>query len=390
MRWVPWLAVLAVGLMLAGRATRRGPAPQPSRRAHRAPDRAEPAPFAPRLHMPFARGVVVQCVQGNGSDEGRTHSLPQNLHALDFANRVLEEVPIVAAAGGTVAHVVSGAGDDPRAGGGYGNQVRVMHAHGWFTLYAHLDQVEVAVGDRVAAGQRLGTMGRTGLAGDRHLHFSLHQGVVDAPGVPPTREMPELITGSFGPSDPSLDVVFAPRRSRDLRCSVTGQPWSGSLYGSENDGRRTLLGAPPPELASEFVSAAQALGRSVSRRARLWRFSTEVPRTTPEDARRFLAPLLGEAEDDPVFRYAWAVEVEIPSGRWEEAERHLAAAHRLVERPQLFEPWIRGWVENQRGMMALSHGDREGAQAHFARAEELFPDPTVTAFARKHLDAAHP
>jgi hypothetical protein len=73
--------------------------------------RSRPDPEAPegfRLRMPFPAGVVVLCAQGNGSAPGRTHSLPQNLHALDFSNRAMSVVPIVAAAAGTVVYVRTG------------------------------------------------------------------------------------------------------------------------------------------------------------------------------------------------------------------------------------------------------------------------------------------
>src|SRR5436853_5809425 len=55
---------------------------------------AEPevdAKLIPSLQMPFPAGVVVLCSQGNASEPGQTHSLPQNLHALDLSNRVLAE-----------------------------------------------------------------------------------------------------------------------------------------------------------------------------------------------------------------------------------------------------------------------------------------------------------
>jgi hypothetical protein len=44
----------------------------------------------------------VLCAQGNLAAPGRTHSLPQNLYALDFNARAVESVLIVSAAAGRV------------------------------------------------------------------------------------------------------------------------------------------------------------------------------------------------------------------------------------------------------------------------------------------------
>ena len=54
----------------------------------------------------------------------------------------------------------------------YGNTVVVDHGYGLMSLYAHLSSIDVAKGDRVERGTRLGQSGATGLAGGDHLHFS--------------------------------------------------------------------------------------------------------------------------------------------------------------------------------------------------------------------------
>jgi murein DD-endopeptidase MepM/ murein hydrolase activator NlpD len=40
-------------------------------------------------------------------------------------------------------------------------------------MYAHLSTVEVKVGDRVAAGARLGLVGSSGISSGPHLHFEV-------------------------------------------------------------------------------------------------------------------------------------------------------------------------------------------------------------------------
>lgn len=56
-----------------------------------------------------------------------------------------------------------------------GNHVVLDHGDGVYSVYAHLRQgsVEVAVGDRVAAGQRLAEVGNTGNSSEPHLHVQL-------------------------------------------------------------------------------------------------------------------------------------------------------------------------------------------------------------------------
>lgn len=93
-----------------------------------------------------------------------------------------EGTPVYAAAAGTVEH----ARNVWKQGfTGYGRHVVIRHgAEGPWTLYAHLHAVDVAPGDRVAAGQQIGTVGRTkfSAAGDHrdsfdtsgaHLHFEV-------------------------------------------------------------------------------------------------------------------------------------------------------------------------------------------------------------------------
>jgi len=55
----------------------------------------------------------------------------------------------------------------------YGNMVLVDHGQGIFSLYSHLSQINVSVGDTVDKKTVLGLTGTTGMAGGDHLHFSM-------------------------------------------------------------------------------------------------------------------------------------------------------------------------------------------------------------------------
>ncbi|MDY7030253.1 MAG: M23 family metallopeptidase [Spirochaetota bacterium] len=64
---------------------------------------------------------------------------------------------------------------------GFGNYIVIRHSYGFATKYAHLDNVYVEEGDSVTQGQKIGTMGNTGLSTGPHLHFEVRIGsqVVD-------------------------------------------------------------------------------------------------------------------------------------------------------------------------------------------------------------------
>jgi murein DD-endopeptidase MepM/ murein hydrolase activator NlpD len=55
----------------------------------------------------------------------------------------------------------------------YGNAVVIDHGYGLLSLCGHMSTVEVAAGDRVTKGDRIGTSGTTGLAGGDHLHLEV-------------------------------------------------------------------------------------------------------------------------------------------------------------------------------------------------------------------------
>ena len=65
--------------------------------------------------------------------------------------------------------IVTFAGRD----GGFGKVVKVQHAHGIETVYAHLSSVLVSKGSFVTAQDVLGTMGNTGHSDGMHLHYEI-------------------------------------------------------------------------------------------------------------------------------------------------------------------------------------------------------------------------
>lgn len=64
----------------------------------------------------------------------------------------------------------------------YGHSVRLAHADGYETVYAHLHQVLVTVGQTVAAGAVIGLANSTGNSSGDHLHLTLKQAGATAAG----------------------------------------------------------------------------------------------------------------------------------------------------------------------------------------------------------------
>jgi len=133
-----------------------------------APPRPGPPPARPfaelrgGLELPVA-GTVVRRFGRVLDEEFRTETFRKGV---DFAVQVGE--PVYAVADG-----------DVRFAGwfrGYGKLVILDHGEDYFTVSGHLDEIEVAVGQRVRAGDRLATAGDTGsLAGPR-LYFEIRRG----------------------------------------------------------------------------------------------------------------------------------------------------------------------------------------------------------------------
>ncbi|MDX2237147.1 MAG: peptidoglycan DD-metalloendopeptidase family protein [Hyphomonadaceae bacterium] len=82
---------------------------------------------------------------------------------LDMA--AFDRAPVVSTSPG----VVSFAGTKS----GYGFVVEIDHGHGFKTRYGHLRDIQVSRGERVAIGQRIGSMGSTGRSTGTHLHYEV-------------------------------------------------------------------------------------------------------------------------------------------------------------------------------------------------------------------------
>ncbi|MFK7943609.1 MAG: DUF5930 domain-containing protein [Paracoccaceae bacterium] len=69
---------------------------------------------------------------------------------------------------------------------GYGIVVKIRHAFGFETVYAHLNKSRVKVGQRVSRGNRIADMGSTGRSTGSHLHYEIR---IDGKPINPNKFM---------------------------------------------------------------------------------------------------------------------------------------------------------------------------------------------------------
>ncbi|WP_327383952.1 M23 family metallopeptidase [Streptomyces sp. NBC_01207] len=86
----------------------------------------------------------------------------------DFAVPVGTQVK-AAAAGTVVKAGPNGGGDGPA----YGNAIVIKHANNTYSQYAHLSKIQVKIGQKVNASQRIALSGNTGNSSGPHLHFEI-------------------------------------------------------------------------------------------------------------------------------------------------------------------------------------------------------------------------
>jgi murein DD-endopeptidase MepM/ murein hydrolase activator NlpD len=68
--------------------------------------------------------------------------------------------------------------------GTYGTAIMVFHGYGMSTLYAHLDDVYVKVGQRLKRGELIGTVGSSGRSTGPHVHYEV---IVHGVAVDPSK-----------------------------------------------------------------------------------------------------------------------------------------------------------------------------------------------------------
>ncbi|WP_298262199.1 peptidoglycan DD-metalloendopeptidase family protein [uncultured Litoreibacter sp.] len=159
------------------------------------------SPFGPRFH-PILKKVKVH-------------------HGVDWAAPT--GTPILAAFAGRV----SFAGN----GGGYGNVIKIAHAGGRETRYAHLSKFSPLgkVGSVVRAGDVIGFVGTTGRSTGPHLHFELRENgqSMDPFTAPPVGAAPVIMASASNAVESLVNQIIRVEsagnaRAKNSRSSATG------------------------------------------------------------------------------------------------------------------------------------------------------------------------
>lgn len=120
----------------------------------------------------YQLGTAKCFVNGEWTGESNCNHL-----GIDFSWGGCENTPVSAIATGVVQTAVSDISGNPTAG--YGKHVVIAHdinedgKFEYYSLYGHLNRVDVEVGDKVSAGEQIGLLGSTGNSTGAHLHFEI-------------------------------------------------------------------------------------------------------------------------------------------------------------------------------------------------------------------------
>jgi murein DD-endopeptidase MepM/ murein hydrolase activator NlpD len=117
-------------------------------------------PFATPVHSKF------RFTSGFGNRRDPKHGGYRMHSGVDFA--APRGTPIYATADGVVKFA--------KWGNGYGRLIKIQHALGYETRFAHLNRIRVKEGQRVSRGDLIGDMGTTGRSTGVHLHYEVRIG----------------------------------------------------------------------------------------------------------------------------------------------------------------------------------------------------------------------
>lgn len=114
--------------------------------------------------QPVSNKDLKQTASGYGTRIDPIYKTTKFHAGMDFSANI--GTPIYATGNGTVT----------KAGwqSGYGRVVVINHGFGYETLYAHMNKINVRVGQKVNRGETIGEVGNSGKSTGPHLHYEVH------------------------------------------------------------------------------------------------------------------------------------------------------------------------------------------------------------------------
>ena len=103
-----------------------------------------------------------------------TDAYGYRIHPLSGTYKWHNGVDLAAGSGTAIYATQSGTVTSACYNEAYGNMVTINHANGYSSLYGHMTNYIVSVGDYVTQGQTIGYVGSTGWSTGPHLHFTIY------------------------------------------------------------------------------------------------------------------------------------------------------------------------------------------------------------------------
>lgn len=146
-------------------------------------------------------------------------SFGMRFHPVLNTNRAHNGTDFAAPRGTPIMAAGSGVVERADRFGSFGNYIRIRHANGYQTAYAHLNGFArgIRAGARVQQGQTIGYVGTTGRSTGPHLHYEVH--LNGRPTNPMTLDLPTGRTLSDGELE-----LFEAERERILAIRDAAQP----------------------------------------------------------------------------------------------------------------------------------------------------------------------
>ncbi|AGH96681.1 M23 family metallopeptidase [Pseudobdellovibrio exovorus] len=198
--------------------------------------------LSPEIIFPRDLNTPTVCSQGNLTGENRTHSYLNTGYAVDLSTPPTHKNAEIRAVfnGKIMTHVGCDNKDgenfnNDTCGQGFGNWIALFDdSSNLIAFYAHLRSHNVKSGEVVKVGQVIGEEGKTGAAGHRHLHFSIHNNLFKitpddmkkhGAWLPPSIPFRVKVIGSDGkPVEKSVD---------ELPCEDSNDLSRPPFYGAE-------------------------------------------------------------------------------------------------------------------------------------------------------------